>query len=149
MTRLLITLALGLLTVARPAAAQEPPAASAAEPAKYKSLDELLQRVKEGFKSENVHIKAREAEFLSARDKQKSLLQEALGDKQAAEKVGAERCEQMRRILRRPRNSPTPKREDMQELARRKAEIAATVSEYISANPRAADGRAAGSEAQT
>jgi biopolymer transport protein ExbB len=60
-----------------PAATQEP-AAEAAAPPQPKSLDELLEMVREGFEAENTANRRREAEFKQDKENQERLLNEAL-----------------------------------------------------------------------
>lgn len=57
-----------------------------AEEAKATSLDELLQRVKQGWKSENVELKQREQEFIAAREDQMKLLEDAEAELIAVQK---------------------------------------------------------------
>ena len=54
-----------------------------------KSLDELLQRVKQGYAAERNELKKREAEFKRSRDKQASLLKGAEAELAAAERRSA------------------------------------------------------------
>lgn len=57
--------------------------------AKPASMDELLQRVKSGWKKENVEAKKREQRFIQARDKQQALLDQAEKALAAEERRGA------------------------------------------------------------
>ena len=62
------------------------PAAHAAEPAKAASLDQLLEKVRRGWRVEQKAEKQREADFLAAKNQQKALLAKARADVVAAEK---------------------------------------------------------------
>lgn len=87
MNKHLVTISLGLaLLVATPALGQK---AETAAPEPSISLEELLKKVKAGWRKESAELRAREARFVAAKDKQKKLLAEALATKAKEEKRGS------------------------------------------------------------
>lgn len=81
-TRIVLAAAL-TLTLPGPLMAQ---GSRAAPP---KNLDDLLQRVRAGYKAENIELEKREAEFAAAKKNQQALLKKAIATKAAEERRGA------------------------------------------------------------